>query len=125
MTTEHHGELLHRLRQLPITAANSPVVADPEVDEPELNLGGYEKAPAMLGVGSFARVYRVASSDPCAHPRWQALKIASAANNNSSGKDNQYETRHRDDTPRSGRSDEDGGPLWRASTVCRWWVHAR
>ena len=90
LTTEQHGELLHRLRQLPITAANSPVVADPEVDEPELDLGGYEKAPALLGTGSFARVYRVASNDLCAHPRWQALKIASAANDNS-GKDNQYE----------------------------------
>ena len=90
MTTEQHGELLHRLRQLPITAATSPAIADPEVDEPELGMGGYEKAPALLGTGSFARVYRVASNDPCAHPRWHAFKIASAANDNS-GKDNQYE----------------------------------
>ena len=38
---------------------------------------GYEKAPTLLGVGSFARVYLVTSKDPCAPRRWHAVNIAS------------------------------------------------
>lgn len=72
---------LRRLQQLPCTAT-SPAIADPEVNEFELDQGGYEQAPTLLGEGTFGRVYRVTSKDPCAHPRWHALKIASDTDNN-------------------------------------------
>ena len=72
---DKHKLLLHCLVELP-TATLHPI-ADPEVDEPELDMGGYEKAPTVIGQGAFGRVYRVATKDPCAHPRWHALKIVS------------------------------------------------
>ena len=59
--------------QLPNTTWSA--IADPEVDEPELEKGGYENAPTLIGQGAFARVYRVATKDLCAQPRWHALKI--------------------------------------------------
>ena len=72
---QHKDLLLHRLVQLPTT--DLPPIADPEVDEPELETDGYEKAPTLIRQGAFSRVYRVAKKDPCAHPRWHALKIVS------------------------------------------------
>ena len=76
LNNEQHDVFLRRLKQLPAAAALA-AIADPEVDVPELDMGGYEKAPALLGKGTFARVYRVTSKNPCVHPRWHALKIAS------------------------------------------------
>ena len=72
---QHKDLLLRRLMQLPTT--DLPPIADPEVDEPELEAGGYQKAPTLIGQGAFSSVYRVATKDPCAHPRWHALKIVS------------------------------------------------
>ena len=72
---QHKDLLLRRLMQLP--TADLPPIADPEVDEPELETGGYQKAPTLIGQGAFSSVYRVATKDPCAHPRWHALKIVS------------------------------------------------
>jgi len=76
---DQHRPLLRRLRQIPTPAVLS--VADPEVNERELEMGGYERAPTLIGEGAFARVYRVTSKDVCAHPRAHALKIASSEKN--------------------------------------------